>query len=231
MQVKATNIYRITHKSGKTESISAKSLMQALENMEITDEESPVIQTFMVRENIATVMEEMSAEILFSAVTAEGGGGSVATPSSGHLHVGDSVAFSAIAADGYEFVCWKRNDKVISREPSFVYEMTPLLEGEDTAVFTAEFALAPVECRSEVYPAEAGGAGCVAFPPEAVAKIGGDVSFIAVGSDGWTFDHWERDGENIGTSRILETAVSAPATVGQPAVYRAVFTAVAVKEA
>lgn len=225
MQVKALNIYRITHKDGKTENISAKSLMQALENMEVPDEESPVIQTFMVREGIATVMEEMSAEILFSAVVAEGGGGSVATPASGHLHVGDSVAFSAIPADGYEFVSWKRNGKVISREPSFVYEMTPLLDDEDTAVFVAEFALAPVDCKSEVYPAEAEGAGCVAFPPKTKAEIGGDVSFIAVGSDGWTFDHWERDGGNIGTNRILETTVSAPGTDEQSAVYRAVFTA------
>ena len=225
MQTKPLNAYRITHKDGKIENINAENLIQALENTEETEADSPVIQTFMVREGVQTVVEELPTEILFTAVVAKNGGGSIATPKSGRVHVGDVIAFSAIPADGYEFVSWSRNGTEISKNASFVWEFGGLAEGEDTAVFTATFALAPVQWESEVSPAEAGGAGCVAFQSSGKAEVGSDLSLIAVIAEGWAFDHWERNGETVGTNKILETQVAALASGEEKAVYVAVFSA------
>ena len=102
--------------------------------------------------------------------------------------------------------------------------MEALAEGEDTAVFTATFKKAPISWVSEVSPKEATGAGCVAFPAEGVAEAGDEISLIAVEADGYTFDHWERNGESIGTNKILETTVSPLASGENVAVYKAVFT-------
>ena len=223
MQIKKLNAYRITHKNGKIESINAENLIQALENTEQTELQSPVIQTFMVKEGIATVMEELPPEILFSAVIT-GGQGSLATPESGKIHVGDVISLKAIPARNYVFESWSRNGVVISNEATFLYEMTPLAPNEDTAVFTANFVSAPVEWTSVVSPEEATGAGCVAFPASGTAEAGSDLSLIAVAKTGYVFDHWERNGESIGTNEILETTVAPLAEGEESAVYVAVFT-------
>lgn len=223
MQIETLNSYRITFKNGVIENINAKNLIEALENTSVKEADSPVVQTFMVKENIATVVETLPAEVLFTAVIADGGEGALATPSSGKIHVGDSIALKAVPADGYEFVSWSRNGEVISTEASFIYEMTELAENEDTAVFTATFALAPLAWTSEVSPDEATGAGCVAFPESGTTKIGETVSLIAVEADGYTFDHWERNGESIGTNKILTTTAEPLAEGEESAVYRAVF--------
>ena len=222
MQIKKLNSYRITFKNGKIENINAQNIIEALEN--VTQKDSPVVQVFMRAEGVDTVAEEFPPEIFFTSVVAENAGGSIATPASGKVHEGDSLAFKAIADTGYVFVSWSRNGEVISQEPSFVYEMEALAEGEDTAVFTATFKKAPISWVSEVSPKEATGAGCVAFPAEGVAEAGDEISLIAVEADGYTFDHWERNGESIGTNKILETTVSPLASGENVAVYKAVFT-------
>jgi hypothetical protein len=49
MQTKVFNAYRISHENGTIEDINALNLVQALENMEIPETESPVVQTFLVK--------------------------------------------------------------------------------------------------------------------------------------------------------------------------------------
>lgn len=227
MQIKNLNAYRISHENGVIENISAENLIQALENCSVPESESPVIQTFMVRKGVATVMEELPAEVLFTAVVAENGGqGSLATPASGRIHVGDSIELKAIPAEGYDFDHWERNGKEISREASFLYEMTPLSENEDTAVFSAFFVRSPVVWETEVSPHEATGAGCTAFPDSGVTGVGLNLSAIAVEGTGYVFDHWERDGETVGTNKILDVEATPPAQGECKAVYTAVFTEV-----
>ncbi len=223
MQIKKLNTYRITYKSGKTEKISATNIIEALTN--ITKQDSLVVQVFMVAEGIDTVAEELPPEVLFTSVVGENAGGSIATPSSGKVHVGDVLAFCAVADNGYVFSEWRRNGLTVSKEASFVYEMQPLLEGEDTAVFTAVFKKAPISWSAVVVPEEATGQGCVAFPSAGVSEAGDNISLIAVEEGDYTFSHWERNGENLGTNKILDTTIT-PITEGEDsAVYRAVFTA------
>ena len=150
MQIKKLNSYRITFKNGKIENINAQNIIEALEN--VTQKDSPVVQVFMRAEGVDTVAEELPPEIFFTSVVAENAGGSIATPASGKVHEGDSLAFKAIADTGYVFVSWSRNGEVISQEPSFIYEMKALAEGEDTAVFTATFKKAPISWVSGVAP-------------------------------------------------------------------------------
>lgn len=224
MQTKVYNAYRITHKNGSVEDINALDLVQALENMETPDTESRVLQAFLVKENVRTLVEDEPSEILFSAVVAEGGTGSIATPSSGRIHVGDQIALKAIPERTYKFISWKLNGEFISDEADLLFTM-PELKGLDTAVFTATFGLADIEWTSEVSPAEATGAGAVAFPVSGKVEAFGAIGIIAVEAEGYTFDHWERNGVEIGTNKILQTEAKPLAEGEATAVYKAVFTA------
>lgn len=58
MIVKALNSYRIIHKNGTIETINAVNASVALENMTVTEEESPVINMSMLSSDIRTVIEE-----------------------------------------------------------------------------------------------------------------------------------------------------------------------------
>ena len=224
MQTKIYNAYRITHKNGSVEDINALDLIQALENMEIPDTESKVLQAFLVKENVRTLIEDEKAEILFSAIVAENGGGSIATPASGRIHVGDMVQLKAIPARNYEFVSWQLNGVKISEEAVVNLTMPELSAGVDTAVFTATFKLADVAWTSEVSPAAASTAGCVAFPLSGSAAANSELSLIAVEAEGFTFDHWERNGESIGTNKILTAEVTPLAENESACKYVAVFT-------
>lgn len=225
MQMRKLNSYQITHKNGSIENINAETLVQALENMEIAEDYSPVIQTYMTNEGINTLVADMPEEIVFSAVVAENGGGSIATPASGKVHVGDQLAFKAIPARDYVFVSWSLNGSVISTDAEMLLTMPELPQGMTSAVFTATFALAPINWTTEVYPPEATGDGAVSFPSSGTTPANGTVSAIAVNSANYTFDHWERNGQSIGTNNILE-AEATPLAEGETAcVYKAVFTA------
>lgn len=223
MQTKTYNAYRITHKNGSVEDINALDLIQALENMEIPDTESKVLQSFLVKENVRTLVEDEKAEIIFSAIVAENGGGSIATPASGKIHVGDILQFKAIPARNYEFVNWKLNGVEISKEATMNLVMPELASGVDTAVFTATFHLADVAWTTSVEPAEASTAGCIAFPTSGTSEANAEAEFLAVTKEGFAFDHWEVNGESVSTNELLQTAVT-PLAEGESArVYKAVF--------
>lgn len=223
MQSKLYNSYRITHKSGAVEEINAVNLVEALSSMSIKEEFDPVLQTYMQAQGIRTLVADIPAEVPFTSVVNEEGGGSIATPLSGTVHVGDQLAFKAIPARNYVFVNWKLNDKVISNEASFLLTM-PELNGEASAVFKATFAKAPVTWSTAVSPAEATGDGAMTFPASGVTPAEGTVSAIAVNSEHYVFDHWERNGVNVGDNKILSAEATEPAEGETSVVYTAVFT-------
>lgn len=128
MQSKNYNAYRITHKDGSIEDINAVDLIQALENMDVQETESKVIQAFLVKENVRTLVADEPTEILFNIVT-EGGVGSIATPMTGRIHVGDQIQLKAIPERNYEFVAWKLNGEIISTEKTFLLTMPELPAG------------------------------------------------------------------------------------------------------
>ena len=223
MQTKVFNAYRITHENGSVEDINALDLIQALENMEIPETESPVIQTFLVKKGIRTLVADEPTEILFNAIVAENGGGSIATPATGKIHVGDMVQLKAIPARNYQFVSWKLNDVEISKEATLNLTMPELASGADTAVFTATFKLANVAWTTAVEPAEASTAGCIAFPTSGSSEANAEEEFLAVAKEGFVFDHWEVNGESISTNDLLQTSVTPLAECELARIYKAVF--------
>lgn len=225
MQTKIFNAYRITHENGSVEDINALDLVQALENMEIPETESPVIQTFLIKKGIRTLVKDEPTEILFNAVVAENGGGSIATPATGKIHVGDMVQFKAIPAFNYEFVSWKLNGIEISKEATLNFIMPELPAGIDTAVFTATFKLADISWTTAVEPAEASTAGCIAFPTAGTSEANSSTEFLAVPKEGFVFDHWEVNGETVSDNELLQAMVT-PLAEGETArIYKAVFRA------
>lgn len=222
MQSKNLNSYRITHKSGSVETINAENLIEALSNIQISEELDPVLQTYMTEEGVRTLVADVPSEVPFSSVVNDTAGGSIATPLSGTVHVGDQLAFKAIPARNYVFKNWKMNDVVVSENAEFVFTF-PELHGEASAVFKATFELAPVEWTTAVSPAEATGDGAVAFPPSGITPAEGTVSAIAVNSEHYVFDHWERNGVNVGSNKILSAVAEEPAEGETSVVYTAIF--------
>lgn len=225
MQTKVFNAYRITHKNGSVEDINALDLIQALENMEIPETESPVLQTFLIKEGIRTLVEDEKAEIAFTSVVAESGGGSIATPAAGRIHVGDMVQLKAIPDRNYEFVSWELNGVKISEEATINLVMPELQGGIDTAVFVANFKLADVAWTSAVEPAEASAAGCIAFPTSGTTAANGSLELLAVAKDGFEFDHWERNGASLSENELATVEVAPLAEGEQACVFKAVFRA------
>ena len=225
MQSKNLNSYRITHKSGSVETINAENLIEALSNIQISEELDPVLQTYMTEEGVRTLVADVPSEVPFSSVVNDTAGGSIATPLSGTVHVGDQLSFKAIPARNYVFKNWKMNDVVVSESAEFVYTF-PELHGEASAVFKATFEPAPVEWTTAVSPAEATGDGAVTFPASGVTPANGTVSAIAVNSEHYVFDHWERNGVSVGTNKILSAEAEEPAEGETSVVYTAVFTEV-----
>ena len=227
MQYKNYNTYTITHKNAATERINAENAAQAIANMQIGDTaENPVTRLLMSTPMaVRTVLEDMPAEITFTAVVAgDEGGGSIATPAQGVVHVGDEMQLTAVPARNWQFVNWKRNDVVISTEASFLYTMEALEEGEDFAAFTATFELSPVNWSTEIEPPEATGDGCIAFPTNGTTQANTSQEFLAVPKTGWVFDHWERNGTELGTNELLQVEQLAPAADNEYlVVYKAVF--------
>lgn len=224
MQTKTYNAYRITHKNGKIEDINALDLIQALENMKIPETESKVLQAFLDKEGVRTLIEDEPREITFSAVVAEGGTGSIATPASGKIHEGDMIQLKAVPSRNYTFVSWSLNGVVISNEATLDFTMPELEGGLDTAIFTATFALAPVEWTTSVTPEGATSAGAFAFPLSGVSVANSSLSLLAEEAEGYTFDHWERNGETLSTNKILTTTVTPLAEGEITCTYVAVFT-------
>lgn len=223
MQTKVFNAYRITHENGSVEDINALDLVQALENMETPETESSVTQTFLVKKGIRTLVEDEPTEILFNAVVAENGGGSIATPATGKIHVGDMVQLRAIPARNYEFVSWKLNNVEISTQETINLVMPALQSGLDTAVFTATFRLADVTWNTTVEPAEASSAGCIAFPTSGITEANTENEFLAVAKEGFAFDHWEVNGQSVSDNELLQTTVNPLAEGESTRIYKAVF--------
>lgn len=225
MQTKLLNAYRITHKNGSVENINAENLVEALSNMEIDESYSPVLQTYMVEEGIRTLVADAPSEVPFTSVVNDTAGGSIATPLSGTVHAGDKLSFKAIPARNYVFKNWKMNDVIISENAEFVYTF-PELDGDASAVFKATFEKAPVEWATAVNPPEATADGAFTFPSSGVTPADGTVSAVAVNSEHYTFDHWERNGVSVGTNKILSAEADEPAEGEAEVVYTAVFTEV-----
>ena len=222
MQTKLLNAYRITHKNGSVENINAENLVEALNNMEIDESYSPVLQTYMVEEGIRTLVADAPSEVPFTSVVNDTAGGSIATPLSGVVHTGDQLSFKAIPARNYVFKNWKMNDVIVSENPEFVFTF-PELHGEASAVFKATFEPAPVDWVTAVSPAEATADGAFTFPANGETPADGTVSAVAVASEHYAFDHWERNGVSVGTNKILSVEAEEPAEGEAEVVYTAVF--------
>jgi hypothetical protein len=70
MQTKVFNAYRITHENGNVEIVNAQNLIEALQNMEVSEEYSPVLQTYMQEKGIRTLVNDIPAEVPFTSVVA-----------------------------------------------------------------------------------------------------------------------------------------------------------------
>ena len=224
MQTKNLNTFRITHFNGSVEEISAVDMAQALANTGIAETTSPVVSAVRTKTNVKTLVDDAPTVVYFTASVATGGGGSIATPASGTVHVGDSLTLKAIPARNYTFVNWKMNGEIISTAEEFLYTIPELADGEESAVFTAEFKLSDVSYTATVSPAGASGAGCLAFPASGTVQANSSLGLIAVGATGYTFSHWERNGASISTNVQLATTVEPLAEGESSAVYTAVFT-------
>lgn len=224
MQIKYLNSYRITHENGVAETVNSETLIDALENLTVSEDTSLVLKVFMEKTGIKTLSDDEVSSVPFTSIVTDAGG-SIASPASGTIHVGDTLAFLAIPDDNYAFVKWAKNGETISTEASFVYTMEALPDDDSSFIFEAVFELKDLAWVTAVSPEEATSAGCMTFPASGSTEIGSDASMIAITADGYTFDHWERDGESIGSTKQLDIAVEALGSDETACIYTAVFVA------
>ena len=92
-------------------------------------------------------------------------------------------------------------------------------------MFVATFRLADVSWTANVLPNEASVAGSIAFPAHGTTEANKELELLAVPAEGYTFDHWERNGVNISDNKLLQTKVNPLDDKEESAVYTAVFTA------
>lgn len=222
MQTKIMNTFKITHENGQAEFLNAENVKQAIANIDETV--SPVVALLRTSKNVKTLVADDPTVISFTAVTLNGGASSIATPASGTIHVGDQITLSALPDRNYTFVEWQLDGTKISEEANVLYTVPELEEGVEAVVFTAVFRLSDVAWTSTVSPSEAGTAGCLAFPTEGEIEANGSIDLIAIESEGFTFDHWERNGQSIGTNKILNATVTPLADGETSCVYTAIFT-------
>lgn len=221
MQYKNLNTFKITHEDGRAEYLNAENAEKAVANVDETL--SPIVALLRTAKNVKTLVDELPRTVTFTSVVS-GGTGSLATPASGTIHVGDQITLQAIPDENYEFVEWQMDGVKIGESSSMLFEIPELEEGAESVVFTAIVKLADIDWTSTIEPAEASSSGCVAFPPSGTIEANGTLGLIAVEADGYTFDHWERNGESIGTNKILDTTVTPLAEGETSCVYTAVFT-------
>lgn len=223
MQTKIYNAYRLTHKNGSIEDINALDLVQAIENMETPETESRLIQAVLVKENVKTLVEDRPTEITFKTIVKDTSTGSIATPAQGTLHVGDKITLQAVAKRNFTFVKWEMNGVTIGLEDTILFTIPELEEGLTDIVFTAVFELSPIDWTTEVEPQEASGAGCLAFPAQGTTEANGTLSLLAVQDGEYTFDHWERNGKEVSTNKLLSTEVVPLEENEATCIYKAVF--------
>lgn len=222
MQTKIMNTFKITHENGQAEFLNAENVKQAISNIDETV--SPVVALLRTAKNVKTLVADDPTVISFTAVTLNGGASSIATPASGTIHVGDQITLSALPDRNYTFVEWQLDGTKISEDANVLYTIPELEEGVEAVVFTAVFRLSDVAWTSTVSPSGAGTAGCLAFPTEGEIEANGSIDLIAIESEGFTFDHWERNGQSIGTNKILNAIVTPLADSETSCVYTAIFT-------
>ena len=222
MQYKNLSTFKITHENGMAEYLNALNAEEAVSNVDETL--SPIVSLLRTAKNVRTLVDELPRTVTFTSVIS-GGTGSIATPASGTIHVGDQITLQAVPAENYEFVEWQMDGVKIGDNSSMLFEIPELEEGAESVVFTAVVKLADVAWTSTVSPEGASSAGCVAFPESGSIEANGTLGLIAVEAEGYTFDHWERNGTSIGTNKILETTVTPLAEGEASCVYTAVFTA------
>ena len=69
---------------------------------------------------------------------------------SGEYHIGAQCTLTATPAGDYEFYCWKRNDQIVSEDPSYTFPV-----GADTISIEAHFCHYPVGALTANYAPEA----------------------------------------------------------------------------
>ena len=84
---------------------------------------------------------------------------------------------------------------------------------------------APINWKTVVLPVEAGTAtpACFTFPSSGTTEIGSVASMVAVAKGNYHFDHWETDGQSVGTEDILNYTMTALAEGATERIFTAVF--------
>jgi hypothetical protein len=90
-----------------------------------------------------------------------------------------------------------------------------------------------VQFKTEVSPAEALAANCIATPTSYTVEDGTEVIFSAIPTVGWVFSHWMRDGAILNDTAVPPVPLPATAKIAVPVgtpdnvfvTYTAVFTA------
>ena len=175
-------------------------------NWTIDDVEVSVEREFLVKavENIAYKANFAKIkELTISVEATEGGKANVNGAISVVKKTGEFVNLSAVANEGYTFVNWTLEDKVISTESYVEVKVV------DNAIYKANFV--KIEKVKIDVKATDGGEATVNGNASVEKLVGESVVLTAIPSEGYDFVNWTLNGAEVSTEKVFEVKVVASA--------------------
>lgn len=142
MATKTLSSWEIITADSHTANVMAENIQAACALVEGDSDAKKVHSARFLKGNILCDIPE--ADVHFSTKVAytntEDGSGCEAYPGTFVVKANSKVIFSAVAAEGYTFVNWTRNDVEVSTDATAEIEVTPLTSSELLAEYVANFA-------------------------------------------------------------------------------------------
>lgn len=130
-------------------------------------------------------------------VTASPAEGGTVTPASGRFDYDSDVTLKAVAAEGYEFTCWRNDDETVSNMPEYNCHLSG--NTELTAIFTPKHYEVTIECDEAQ--------GSVSNAASGIYDFGTSLQMTAVSQPDFVFTGWIINGESVaeGGSTLIVT--------------------------
>jgi hypothetical protein len=145
----------------------------------------------------ASWIQFVDGKVVLKVAASPSEGGTV-TPASGRFDYDSDVTLKAVAAEGYEFTCWKNDNSTVGNMPEYNCHLSG--NTELTAIFTPKHYEVTIECDEEQ--------GSVTNAASGIYDFGTSLQMTAVSQPDFVFTGWVINGEVVAEgSRTLIVTV------------------------
>lgn len=138
--IRELNSYEVVSTSSTKKTVVATDIKAAVNAL--VDTLDPIVSARLTARNLSVDVPD--ANVRFQTAVADetaAAAGCKAYPLVHEVEANKEVIFTAVPADGYQFVNWTRGAVVLSEEAEAILPVTPLTGEETIATFTANFVI------------------------------------------------------------------------------------------